>query len=35
MYKGTLSETCIPMFTAAVFTIASTWKQGAEGGIAF
>lgn len=35
MYKGTLSETCTPMFTAAVFTIASTWKQGAEGGIAF
>lgn len=31
MYKWTLSETCTPMFT----TIASTWKQGAEGGIAY
>lgn len=30
MYKWTLSET-FTMFT----TIASTWKQGAEGGIAY
>lgn len=35
MYKGTRSETCTPMFTAAVFTIASTGKQGAEGGTAY
>ena len=25
--KIILKDTCIPMFTAALFTIAKTWKQ--------
>ena len=25
--KPKLKETCIPLFTAAIFTIARTWKQ--------